>query len=268
MKPMHSAALFLTAAVTALTISACSNDSDPWELVWSDDFTGSEVDTSYWKFEIGDGCPNLCGWGNNELQYYRAENAAVSDGILTITAKEESFGGREYTSARMITMNKIDWTYGRFEARIKLPVGQGLWPAFWLLGSDIDSAGWPQCGEIDIMEYLGQEQNKVHGTVHGPGYSGANGVGGSYTLPSGRFDTDFHVFAVEWEPNRITWLVDEVRYQTLTPDNVPGEWVYDHPFFIIVNMAIGGYWPGPPDAGTAFPQTLQVDWINVYSKKG
>lgn len=246
----------------------CGDDPAEWELVWADEFDGNSVDSVKWSFEIGDGCPTTCGWGNEELEYYRAQNATVSDGILTITAKEESFGGRDYTSARLITMSKADWEYGRFEARILLPVGQGLWPAFWLLGSDIATVGWPACGEIDIMEYRGQEPTVVSGALHGPGYSGGGALGGRFDLGKG-FPENFHVFAVEWEGDHITWLVDDTVYRSLTPSALPadGRWVFDHPFFLILNLAVGGDFVGPPDASTAFPQLMRVDWVRVYRRR-
>jgi beta-glucanase (GH16 family) len=252
--------------VLLLTGGRCGEEPVEWKLVWEDEFNGTAVDTSRWRFETGDGCPDLCGWGNNELEYYRAENAAVADGILTVTARREPFEGREYTSARLITLDKADWVYGRFEARLRLPTGQGLWPAFWLLGVDIAEAGWPACGEIDIMEYRGQEPRTVTGALHGPGYSGGASVGGRYTLPEGRFDEAFHTFAVEWEGDRITWLVDDTRYRSVARRDLPANarWVFDHPFFLILNLAVGGNFVGPPGAATTFPQSLRVDWVRVY----
>jgi beta-glucanase (GH16 family) len=156
---------------------------------------------------------------------------------------------------------------GRFEARIKLPVGQGIWPAFWLLGANFETVGWPDCGEIDIMEYRGQEPNILHGSLHGPGYSGGDAITQSYTLPGEEgFNSDFHVFAVEWEPDTLRWFVDSTAYHVVTPVSLPrgGSWVFDHPFFIILNVAVGGYFAGSPDATTTFPQTMLVDWVRVY----
>jgi len=245
-----------------------------WKLVWSDEFTGtngSAVDGSKWVSEAGGG-----GWGNNELESYtgRLENAFQQDGNLVIKLVHEKYTGadgiaRDYTSARLKTQGKFSQAYGRFEARIKIPRGQGIWPAFWMLGDDIDKPGWPDCGEIDIMENIGKEPALVHGTIHGPGYSGANGIGSAYALPGGeRFADDFHIFAVEWEPGAIRFYVDDHLYATRTPDDLPKEtkWVYDHPFFLLLNLAVGGGWPGSPDETTVFPQRMLVDYVRVYQR--
>jgi beta-glucanase (GH16 family) len=244
----------------------------PWKLVWSDEFNGtngSAVDSSKWASETGGG-----GWGNNELEYYtsRLQNAWQQDGNLVIKVEAEKHTGadgvsRNYTSARLKTLGKFSQTYGRFEARMKIPRGQGIWPAFWMLGNDIDQPGWPDCGEIDIMENIGKEPSVVHGTIHGPGYSGAGGIGSSFSLPgTPSFADDFHIFAVEWEPNLIRFYVDDHLYATRTPADLPkgAKWVYDHPFFILLNVAVGGEWPGNPDATSIFPQTMLVDYVRVY----
>ena len=245
--------------------------ASPWQLVWADEFDGpdgSGVDRSKWVPEVGGH-----GWGNNELQFYRDElaNAHVEDGSLVITAIAErhSSGGvtRDYTSARLKTQGTFEQAYGRFEARLQVPHGQGIWPAFWMLGNDIGSVGWPACGEIDVMENIGREPAIVHGTVHGPGYSGAAGIGASYSLPDGApFAEGFHLFAVEWEPQAIRWYVDGVLYQTLTPAGLPAgaRWAFDHPFFMLLNVAVGGNWPGSPNATTTFPQRMLVDYVRVY----
>jgi beta-glucanase (GH16 family) len=244
----------------------------PWKLVWSDEFNGtngSAVDSSKWTSETGGG-----GWGNNELEYYtsRLQNAWQQDGKLVIKVEAEKHTGadgvsRNYTSARLKTLGKFSQTYGRFEARMKIPRGQGIWPAFWMLGNDIDQPGWPDCGEIDIMENIGKEPSVVHGTIHGPGYSGAGGIGSSFSLPGNpSFADDFHIFAVEWEPNVIRFYVDDHLYATRTPADLPkgAKWVYDHPFFILLNVAVGGEWPGNPDATSIFPQAMLVDYVRVY----
>ncbi|MCA9994319.1 MAG: glycoside hydrolase family 16 protein [Anaerolineales bacterium] len=163
-----------------------------------------------------------------------------------------------------LTEGLKEFAYGRIEARIKVPHGNGLWPAFWALGNDIGQVGWPQSGELDIMEHIGREPANLYGTVHGPGYSGANGVGGSYTMPSGSLSDNFHIFAVEWETNAIRWYIDGINYMTVTPNDVPGDWVFDHPFFLILNVAVGGNWPGSPDGTTVFPQQMLVDYVRVY----
>ncbi|HKO61976.1 MAG TPA: glycoside hydrolase family 16 protein [Pyrinomonadaceae bacterium] len=254
--------------------STASANPQEWRLAWSDEFNapqGSPVDSSKWSFDIGGG-----GWGNNELQTYtnRLANARVLDGVLIITAIKEEHTGpdnirRGYTSARLLTRKKFTQTYGRFEARIKVPYGQGIWPAFWMLGDDIDAVGWPGCGEIDIMEHIGKEPSKVFGTLHGPGYSGANGISAWYSLPSsGKFSEDFHVFAVEWERDVIRFHVDGRLYKTRTPTDLPQgkAWVFNHPFFLILNVAVGGHWPGKPDATSVFPQEMQVDYVRVYKR--
>ncbi|HEX4574229.1 MAG TPA: glycoside hydrolase family 16 protein [Gemmatimonadales bacterium] len=235
----------------------------PWRLVWQDEFNGTTLDPTKWVQETGGN-----GWGNGELEYYTngGHNAHVANGYLVIEARAESLGGRAYTSARLKTQDLGAWQYGRIEARIKIPRGQGLWPAFWMLGNNIAQVGWPTCGEIDIMENIGKEPSIVHGTVHGPGYSGANGNSSAYPLTAGAFADTFHVFAVEWEANQIRWYVDSALYKMLSPTDVSGTWVFDHPFFIILNVAVGGYWPGNPDATTVFPQTMLVDYVRVYTR--
>lgn len=247
-----------------------------WSLVWSDEFegpNGSPVDSSKWSFDLGGN-----GWGNNELETYtsRTANSDLEGGTLVIKALKETFKGsdgisRNYTSARLLTKNKFSQAYGRFEARIRIPYGQGIWPAFWMLGNNISTAGWPNCGEIDIMENIGKEPSIMHGTFHGPGYSGGNGIGAAYTLTNGqKFSDDFHTFAVEWEPNVMRFYVDELLYKTRTPADLPAgtSWVFDHPFFLILNVAVGGGWPGNPDATTVFPQRMLVDYVRVYQRAG
>lgn len=234
-----------------------------WQLVWHDEFDGAALDTTKWVRETGGN-----GWGNGELEFYtdRVENARLENGYLVIEARQEALGNQAYTSARLKTQGLGAWKHGRIEARIRIPRGQGMWPAFWMLGDDISQVGWPGCGEIDIMENIGKEPSRVHGTVHGPNYSGANGVGGSYNLRSGAFADDFHVFAIEWQASGIQWFVDSTLYKTVLPGDLPGRWVFDHPFFILLNVAVGGYWPGNPDSTTLFPQTMLVDYVRVYQR--
>ena len=258
--------IFLHIGVFALVFS-CNPDETQIvtnfnNLTLEDNFDGDELDTSVWTYDIGTGTN---GWGNNELQYYREENVTVENGMLMITAKREDFEGSQYTSARILTKGLFEQEYGRFEARMKLPWGQGMWPAFWLLGSNIDQVSWPQCGEIDIMENRGQEPTQIAGTVHGPGYSAGDSIGKDYILENDRFDTDFHIFGIEWGPNYINFYVDDVLYNQITPSDVPGEWVFDQPFFMILNLAVGGNYVGPVGANTVFPQTLYVDYVRVYS---
>jgi beta-glucanase (GH16 family) len=244
-----------------------SNDATEIDLVWEDNFEGPAgqlPDSDRWRFDIG------TDWGNAQLEYDtdRATNVSLDgEGRLAITAREEVYLGRNYTSGRINTKGLFQNTRGRFEARIRLPVGQGIWPAFWLLGANFEEVGWPDCGEIDIMEYRGQEPGIVHGSLHGPGYSGGEAVTGHYNLPGGQaFNDDFHIFAIEWDANSITYMVDSTPYQTLTRNDLPtsGTWVFDHPFFIILNVAVGGHFVGPPDGTTTFPQTMLVDWVRVY----
>jgi beta-glucanase (GH16 family) len=239
-------------------------------VVMFDDFNGESIlNDLFWDYEIGNGAAQgIPGWGNNELQYYtnRPENVLVEDGMLKITALQEDFEGSSYTSGRILTRGKMEQTYGRFEARIKLPWGQGVWPAFWLLGDDSDgTVSWPQIGEIDIMENRGQEPTLISGSVHGPGYSGGDAITKDYVLTNDRFDTDFHIFGVEWGPNYINYYVDGDLYNQITPADVTGEWVFNHDFYIIINLAVGGNYAGSPNASTVFPQEMLVDYVKVYS---
>ena len=250
-------------------------DRKPYTLVWSDEFNGangSAPDAAKWTHDTGGS-----GWGNDELETYtiHTQNAHIQDGNLVIAARQEPFTGadgiaRQYTSARLKTQGLFQPTYGRMEARIKVPSGQGMWPAFWMMGGNLPSVDWPRCGEIDIMENLGREPSIVHSTVHGPGYSGAQGLSGLYTLPDGRrFADDFHIFKVEWEASTLRFSVDGLLYKTITKADLPSgaTWVFDHPFFIILNLAVGGNWPGPPGASTVFPQTMLVHDVRVYKRK-
>ena len=272
-----SAARLGMAAVLCLVFGVTAVARTTWTLAWSDEFNGpagSAVDGTKWVAEVGNGSN---GWGNRQREYDTdaTKNAALDGaGNLIITAYRESPGKRyrcwygecQYTSVRLKTQGKFEQAYGRFEARIRLPYGQGMWPAFWLLGSNINTAGWPTCGEIDIMENIGREPAIVHGTIHGPGYSGASGPGAPYALTMGAFSDAYHVYAVEWEPNQIRWYVDGNLYQTRTPADLPhgSTWVYDHPHFILLNLAVGGSWPGDPDTTTVFPQKMYVDYVRVY----
>ena len=249
-----------SAPVQETTIPVPGKDGVSWELIWRDEFDGPELNSENWVAEIGAG-----GWGNNEWQFYtdREENARIENGVLIIEAHQEEYKGSNYTSARLKTQQLHNWTYGRIEARMKLPTGQGVWSAFWMLGEDIVSVGWPRSGEIDIMENIG-ESHTVYGTVHGPWYSGGDGIGSSLTVTGEALHDDFHIYAIEWQPGKIRWYVDDSLFNIITDDQVPGAWVYDHPFFILLNLAIGGNWPGYPDETTQFPQQLQVDYVRVY----
>ncbi len=245
-----------------------------WKLVWSDEFdgpAGSRPDPSKWNFEIGGN-----GWGNHELEYYtdRLENSRVEHGNLVIEARREDYAGkdgvtRQFTSARLTTRGTFSQAYGRFTARIKLPHGQGMWPAFWLMGDTLSTIHWPDCGEIDIVENIGKEPASVHGSLHGPGYSGALGFTSTYKLPGGpHFSDEFHEFSIEWEPNTVRFYTDQYLYATFVPAQLPSgkKWVFDHPFYIILNLAVGGDWPGAPDRATQFPQQMLVDYVRVYTQ--
>jgi len=259
--------------VLSIIVGSCTPDNFQkldernWELVWSDDFTGNAgtlPDPTKWSFDIGTGQD---GWGNQELQFYtnRPQNIAHDgEGNLVITARSESFGGRPFTSARIKTQGLFQQAYGRFEARIKNPHGPGLWPAFWMLGSNIESVGWPKAGEIDIMEMRGQDPTIIYGSLHGPGYSGGNPVSGSYALKNARYDADFYVYAVEWFPDRIDFFVNDHLYNRVRPRDVSGEWVFDHPFFMVINLAVGGSYVGFPNPNTPFPQQMVIDYVRVY----
>ena len=261
------APLAAPAAVPSIQGAAPAGEVEAAALTWSDEFdgpAGSAPNGANWNFETGGG-----GWGNNELQTYtdsRDNSALDGNGNLVITARQSGSG---YTSARLTTKGKVQPKFGRLEARIQIPRGQGIWPAFWMLGGQFDNVGWPGSGEIDIMENVGYEPHLVHGTLHGPGYSGANGITGQYMHPQGwSFADTFHTFAVDWQPGSITWSVDGVAYQTFTTANTGANpWVFDQPFFFILNVAVGGNWPGNPDGTTQFPQSMVVDYVRVYDSQ-
>ncbi|MET8637978.1 RICIN domain-containing protein [Streptomyces sp. NPDC004096] len=263
-------AVLAASAFTAAPAHAAPEAADA--TVFSDTFdgaAGSAVDSSKWQIETGDNV------NNHERQYYTSgnKNAALDgQGHLVITARRENpanyqcwYGTCQYTSARLNTSGKFTAQYGHVEARMKIPRGQGMWPAFWMLGNDIGQVGWPNSGEIDVMENVGFEPSTVHGTIHGPGYSGSGGIGAGYSLPNGQAFADaFHTFAVDWAPDSITWSVDGNVYQRRTPADLGGKaWAFNKPFFLILNLAVGGYWPGDPDGSTVFPQQLVVDSVTV-----
>jgi beta-glucanase (GH16 family) len=254
----------LSLAAALLLAAAPAARAQTWDLVWSDEFNGTSVNTANWSFEVGGG-----GWGNNELEYYTSgANAAVSGGLLTITARRESggfncwYGPCQYTSTRMNTRGKREFTYGRMEARMALPMGQGLWPAFWALGANIGSVGWPASGEIDIMEHINRE-TLTYGTIHWDS-GGHASYGGSRSVPD---PTAFHVYAIEWTPASIKWFVDGVQYVEANIQNsINSTEEFHRPFFALLNLAVGGNWPGSPDGATAFPARLQVDYVRVYQQ--
>ena len=261
--------------LVAILMTRCSSDDEievidatatktSWQLVWSDEFTGNKgqaINSQKWAFDIG------TNWGNNQLEYDTESTKNVSldgQGNLAITAHKESYKGAAYTSGRIKTEGLYAVKYGKIEARIKLPVGQGVWPAFWMLGNNFSTVGWPQCGEIDIMEYRGQQPSIVHGSLHGPNYYGGGGLTTSYTLPNAAFNDDFHIFGIEWGADVIKYYVDGVLYQTITASSSPGQWVNNQSFFLILNLAIGGTFVGAPNSATVFPQTMLVDYVRVY----
>jgi beta-glucanase (GH16 family) len=266
--------------------SAASTESGPvdasgaaalpgWTLTWSDEFNGpdgSAVDATKWKHDVGG-----TGWGNNELEYYTdgTQNAVVEGGNLVVTATNQgasqytcSYGTCQYTSARLLTQGLFAQQYGRFEARAQMPTGKGLWPAIWALGDNINTVSWPACGEIDFMETIGTDISTNHGSLHMPS---SYGPSGTFELPNGASFADaFHTFAFEWEPGTVRFYVDDQLYETQNQSAVPSgdTWEFDHPFFLLINVAVGGQWPGSPDSTTTFPQTLKVDWVRAYQRDG
>lgn len=263
----------LMLALFTLSLASCDNDEKQnvaqknWEMVWNDEFEGAAQtlpDASKWGYDLG----NNNGWGNQELQNYtnKPENVSLDgEGNLVLTALNN---GGSFTSARIKTKELFSQTYGRFEARLKTPYGPGIWPAFWMLGADIDSNPWPQCGEIDIMELRGQMPNIIAGTLHGPGYSGGNAITASHALYQSRYDVDYHVFAVEWNADKIDFFMDNYLYQSLSKADISkkGEWVYDSNFFMILNVAVGGNYAGFPTSQTPFPQKMIIDYVRVYKE--
>lgn len=231
-------------------------------LMWEDQFEGTSVNSSNWTFETGRGTN---GWGNNELQYYRQENTRVEDGYLIISAKKESFSGAEYTSSRLITQGKKQFTYGRIDIRAALPRGQGIWPALWMLGGNFSSVGWPACGEIDIMEMIGgsNRENTVHGTVHWDNNGSYASFTGHKTIASGMLGDEFHVYSIVWTAESITWYLDNVQYNVINIQPA-GLSEFHQNFFLIFNVAVGGNWPGSPNATTSFPQHMIVDYVRVF----
>jgi len=261
-------------AIGVLAISCDSSDEvyspERWALTRSDEFEGDEgtpPDPTLWTYDIGGD-----GWGNQQLEYNtdRIENVSLDgEGHLRIRAIEEPYEGNEYTSGRITTQGLFEQKYGRFEARMKLPEGAGLWPAFWMLGANIEEAPWPECGEIDIMEYQGQRPARMFGTLHGPGYSGGAAIGYDFELEDGEtFADDFHLFAIEWDPGRVTFLVDDEVYNIIRSTDITwrGDWVFTNEFFMILNLAVGGTLGGPVGVDTQFPADMLIDYVRVYER--
>jgi beta-glucanase (GH16 family) len=238
-----------------------------WQLLWHDEFDGAQIDATNWTYDLGTGDG---GWGNGEAQTYtdRPENVRLENGVLIIEARkdEDASGKVTFTSTRLKTQGLQTFQYGRIEARLKVPAGAGMWPAFWMLGANITEVGWPDCGEIDIMEYVGREPDLIMGTLHGPGYSGAAGLS-RWNRQTYNIADDFHIYAIEWETDEIRWYYDGVQYHTVTRADV-GErkWAFDQPFFIILNLALGGHLGGLIHPNTVFPAQLNVDYVRVYQK--
>ena len=255
------------------SVAPQNNAASSWRLTWSDEFNGadgSSPDPAKWTFDVGG-----AGWGNKELESYtsRPMNVEQRSGNLVITALKEDYTGADgitqpYTSGRIKTRGLFAQAYGRFEARMRLPVGKGIWPAFWMLGEDIGAVGWPKAGEIDVMECIG-DPLMIYSTLHGLGYNGAHAISAKFAVPNGeRVDSGFHEYAVEWAPNNIKFFFDDHLIAERTPADLPAgaTWAYDHPFFLLLNVAVGGEWPGNPDATTAFPQRMLVDYVRVYKR--
>lgn len=269
--------VFSCKEVTELDLDGCqwTDSLDGFQLVWSDEFDGDAIDPAKWSFDLGDGCQlgqDLCGWGNRELQYYtdRPENAYLSNGALVIKAIKENplyQGQRLYTSARMVTKNKGDWKYGRLDIRARMPLGRGLWGAIWMLPTDNAYGAWPRSGEIDIVEYLGHQPNRVFGTIH-YGHDFWRYTSNETFLEGDTFNRDFHVFSVLWTENCIQFLVDGRPYgaPNTRTTTLPTTWPFDQPFHLILNLAVGGNLPGNPDGTSVFPQTMQVDYVRVYQE--
>ena len=242
--------------------------SQAWELVWSDEFDGppnTAPDSTKWGYQLGGG-----GWGNRELEVYtNSLDNVFLDGSGNLVIKAIKGADGVYTSGRLLTKGRFEPQFGRIEARIKIPFGQGIWPAFWMLGNDIDSVGWPACGEIDIMENIGREPSMVHGSMHGPGYSGATPITRAWTLPDGaRFSDAFHTFAIQWAPDSVQFFIDDNPYYSVTPASLPSgtRWAFNKPFYILLNLAVGGNWPGYPDENTVFPQAMTIDYVRVFKR--
>ena len=273
----RSGLITIAVAIAAIAVLSCKDKSSPtsdqptaptdtipvpagWTLVWNDEFSGPRIDSTKWSHEVNDN-----GGGNNELQYYtaRSENSFIRDGALVIQARKEAYLTRQYTSARMVSRLKGDWRYGRFEINAQVPYGKGMWPAIWMMPTDSEYGGWPASGEIDIMEILGHEPWKTYGTIHfGSSPASHQQAGGNYSLAAGTFAGGFHVFAIEWDSTQIRWYVDGTKFFQTTIAQP-----FDKRFFMILNVAVGGNWPGNPDEFTSFPQEMLVDYVRVYRRK-
>lgn len=261
--------LITSCGKTSTNTEEPGSEQNEWQLVWSDEFDAEELDQEKWSYQHGTGEEQgLTGWGNNELQYYTddEENVFLEDGRLHIVAHQENYEGMEYTSGRILTREKGDWKFGKIEVRAKLPQGQGIWPAIWMLPTENVYGGWPKSGEIDIMEMVGHEPETIHGTVHyGPDWPDNEYTGTPFSLDDGTFADEFHTFAIEWEEDQIKWIVDGNEFYSVTPDTLePRQYPFNEEFHLILNLAVGGNWPGNPDKTTEFPQSMVVDYVRVY----
>lgn len=263
----------LLGSCTSAQKSEAQSSNDDYELIWSDEFEYDGLpDSSKWSYDVGDGCPDLCGWGNNELQYYtedRLKNARVENGNLIIEAHKEDFKSRNYTSARLLTRDRDAWKYGRFEIKAKLPSGNGTWPAIWMLPENWEYGGWPESGEIDIMEHVGHEPERIYATVHTEAYNHVQGTQDTDTLKVPDAEQNFHVYTLEWTPQSISWYVDGEQYSHFENENATyKEWPFDRPFHLILNIAVGGNWGGSQGVDDSiWPQQMVIDYVRVYQNK-
>lgn len=255
----------MVVGLAACTAQGSDSAGKP-QLVWQDEFDGSSLDSSKWQVVEGDGCPANCGFGNNELQYYTAQNATVSKGLLTITGKKDSMGGKAFTSAKLVTKGKGDWKYGRIEVRARLPKGTGTWPAIWMMPTLDRKTSWPRDGEIDIMEHVGYDHGTVHGTIHTEAYNHRMGTQKSATIAVPDVSEVFHTYSLEWDEQALTWLIDGNEYLTLAKNDEGYEgWPFDHPYHLILNLAVGGDWGGKEGVDEhIWPQTFEIDYVRIY----
>ncbi len=254
--------------LVCLSALACTSVSK--QPLWQDEFDYAGLpDSSRWDYDLGDGCPRVCGWGNNEAQFYTSDlrNARVENGALIIEAHHDSLGGKAYTSARLVTKHKGDWTYGRIEVRAKLPKGRGTWPAIWMLSTDWKYGGWPASGEIDIMEHVGFDPGVIHGTIHTESYNHVKRTQKEGKITVADASEAFHTYAIDWTKNKIDFWVDNNRYHTVVrgENDTPNEWPFDQRFHLIVNIAVGGNWGGMQGIDESiWPQRMEIDYVRVY----
>lgn len=261
--------LFVVATSISLLVASFSQKEEP-RLIWSDEFDGDSLDPSKWKAIIGYGCPNLCGFGNNEAQYYTDSeaNLDVEDGVLTISATTDQVGKNEYSSAKLVTKGLAQWKYGRFEVKAKIPAGKGIWPAIWMLPAKNNCRGWPRSGEIDIMEHVGYNPDMIYGTVHTQSFNRMKGTQKGDSLKIKNVYDDFHVFAVEWRAEKIDFFIDGEKYHTFenTGSQNSDEWPFDQPFYMVLNVAVGGSWGGKFGiANDIFPNRMEIDYVRIYA---